>query len=59
MKKSKHPGDAETAPKHNPVAKFAHRFNKACAFCDKSKYRRKAKHTGQEAYAIAPLRATA
>ncbi|MDP2903744.1 MAG: hypothetical protein Q8N96_11665 [Methylovulum sp.] len=33
----------------NPVAKFAHQSNKAHSFCDKSKYRRNAKHRKQEA----------
>ncbi len=52
MKKRKNP--QETAPPYavpnqNPVAKYAHLFNKALTFCDKSKYSRKAKHTRQEA----------
>lgn len=34
----------------NPVAKHAHRFNKAKVFEDKSQYRRKAKHPKQEAF---------
>ncbi len=33
----------------NPVAKFAHQFNKAHSFFDKSKYRRNSKHRKQEA----------
>jgi|GEM_PF-891239 len=37
---------------NNPVAKFARRFNKAHVFKDKSKYCRKAKHPGQEPFAI-------
>jgi len=36
----------------NPVAKYAHRFNKACIFADKSKYRRNLKHRKQEASPI-------
>jgi len=36
----------------NPVAKFAHQFNKACIFADKSKYRRNLKHRKQEASPI-------
>ena len=31
----------------NPVAKFAHTFNKAQVFIDKTKYRRGAKHKKQ------------
>lgn len=36
----------------NPVAKFAHRFNKAQVFADKRKYQRKAKHSGLEPFSI-------
>jgi hypothetical protein len=32
----------------NPVAKFAHQFNKAQVFADKTKYQRRAKHKKQE-----------
>ncbi|OQW72696.1 MAG: hypothetical protein BVN35_13620 [Proteobacteria bacterium ST_bin11] len=39
-------------PIKNPVAKFAHQFNKAQAFADKTKYRRKAKHQGLEPFSI-------
>jgi hypothetical protein len=31
-------------PLSNPVAKFAHQFNKSTVFKDKTKYQRKAKH---------------
>jgi hypothetical protein len=48
MKKRKNPQGADSVPKQNPVAKYAHLFNKAQTFCDKRKYSRKAKHTGQE-----------
>jgi|JFJP01.1.fsa_nt_gi hypothetical protein len=34
----------------NPVAKYAHQFNKAQVFSDKSKYRRNAKHKGEEPF---------
>ena len=34
----------EGVPIQNPVAKFAHQFNKAHVFEDKNSYRRKAKH---------------
>ncbi len=39
-------------PIKNPVAKFARQFNKAQVYADKSKYRRKAKHSGLEPFAI-------
>ncbi|MDO9105760.1 MAG: hypothetical protein Q7U57_12475 [Methylovulum sp.] len=39
----------ENVPLQNPVAKFAHQFNKSHIFCDKSKYRRNLKHRKQEA----------
>jgi hypothetical protein len=39
-------------PIKNPVAKFAHRFNKARVYADKTQYRRKAKHQGQEPFSI-------
>jgi hypothetical protein len=37
----------------NPVAKFAHQFNKTLVFKDKTKYSRKAKHKTEEAFPIA------
>jgi hypothetical protein len=43
-------------PIQNPVAKFAHQFNKAHVFEDKNKYRRNAKHRKQEASPIALAR---
>ncbi|MCK9397004.1 MAG: hypothetical protein M0Q44_15595 [Methylobacter sp.] len=49
MKKRKNPKRLEIIPPQNPVAKYAHLFNKAQTFCDKSKYSRKAKHPRQEA----------
>ncbi len=54
MKKRKNPKGIEIVPIQNPVAKYAHLFNKAQTFCDKSKYRRKAKHTRQEASPMVP-----
>ena len=50
MKKRKNPNNC--VPVQNPVAKFARQFNKAHIFCDKSKYRRNAKHRKQEASSI-------
>lgn len=52
MKKRKNRSELETVPLQNPVAKFAHQFNKAQTFRDKSKYSRKAKHAKQEVFPI-------
>ena len=46
------PGSVAALPMKNPVAKFAHRFNKAQVFADKRHYQRKAKHKGQEPFSI-------
>ena len=54
MKKRKNTQGKDCIPNQNPVAKFAHLFNKAQTFCDKSKYSRKAKHTRQEASPMVP-----
>jgi len=54
MKKRKNQKGAETVPNQNPVAKYAHLFNKAQTFCDKSKYSRKAKHPRQEVNPMVP-----
>jgi hypothetical protein len=43
-KKSRPP----TAPTHNPVAKFAGKFNRAATFRDGRAYQRKPKHKGRE-----------
>ena len=56
MKKRKNPQGADCVPIKNPVAKYAHLFNKAQTFCDKRKYNRKAKHSRQEATPIVPNR---
>ena len=53
MKKRKNPNKLDFVPIQNPVAKFAHQFNKAHVFEDKNKYRRNAKHKKQEASPIA------
>jgi hypothetical protein len=52
MKKRKNMNKIGEIPNQNPVAKFAHQFNKAQVFSDKSKYSRKAKHGKQE---VSPL----
>lgn len=52
MKKRKNQHKIDCVSLQNPVAKFAHQFNKAQVFCDKSKYRRNAKHRKQEASLI-------
>lgn len=43
----------DTKKVNNPVAKFAHRFNKARVFTDKRQYQRKNKHSGLEPFSIA------
>ncbi len=52
MKKRSNPNKIDCIPIQNPVAKFAHQFNKAQVYADKSQYRRKAKHRQQEASPI-------
>ncbi len=53
MKKRKNINRKANAPEQNPVAKYAHQFNKAHIFKDKSKYDRKAQHAKQEDFPIA------
>ena len=53
MKKRKKPYKIDRAVVQNPVAKFAHQFNKSHVFCKKNAYRRKAKHVRQEVSPIA------
>lgn len=48
MKKRNNPKKTDSAPIQNPVAKFAHQFNKAHIFADKNKYHRNARHRNQE-----------
>lgn len=43
-------------PTHNPVAKFAHQFNKAQIFADKRHYQRKAKHPALEPFSISLIK---
>ncbi len=50
MKKTKKGQDLELSLIKNPVAKFAHQFNKAQVFKDKTKYQRNAKHKGKEPF---------
>lgn len=52
MRKQNPTKGLEDKPIKNPVAKFAHQFNKAQTFADKTKYRRKAKHQGLEPFSI-------
>ncbi len=52
MKKRSNPNKIDCIPIQNPVAKFAHQFNKAQVFADKNQYRRNAKHRQQEASPI-------
>jgi hypothetical protein len=56
MKKRNNPKKIECVPAQNPVAKFAHQFNKAHVFEDKNKYHRNVKHRKQEASLITLLR---
>lgn len=53
MKKRRNLKEIDNIPLQNPVAKYARQFNKAQAFADKSKYRRRAKHAKQEIFPIA------
>lgn len=57
MKKRNNLKAIDISVKQNPVAKFAHRFNSAKTFNDKTKYTRKAKHIKQEAFPIPLTRA--
>jgi hypothetical protein len=41
----------------NPVAKYAHQFNKAKVFKDKTQYQRHGKHKGREPFIMSLLRA--
>ena len=50
MKKRKKSNNLTTAVCNNPVAKYAHQFNKAQVFKDKSKYQRRCKHKGKEPF---------
>jgi hypothetical protein len=52
MKKQKRDQGLPPLSVKNPVAKFAHQFNKAQVFADKRRYQRQAKHRGLEPFAI-------
>jgi hypothetical protein len=52
MKKTKKLPLLEEITVQNPVAKFAHQFNKTLIFKVKTKYSRKAKHKTEEAFPI-------
>ncbi|MGZ8137475.1 MAG: DUF7230 family protein [Methylococcaceae bacterium] len=52
MKKCINPHKIDCVPLQNPVAKFAHQFNKTHIFTDKTKYQRNGKHRKQEASPI-------
>ncbi|MGR8978657.1 MAG: DUF7230 family protein [Gammaproteobacteria bacterium] len=54
MKKRNNLNAIDIPVKQNPVAKYAHRFNAAKTFNDKTKYTRKTKHAKQEAFPIVP-----
>jgi len=53
MRKRNKARDSLDAPIKNPVAKFAHRYNKSQVFADKRKYQRKAKHPAREPFSNA------
>jgi len=57
MKKRHHNQEAAEKPATNPVAKFAHHFNKALVYADKRKYQRKSKHAGLEPFSIVFIKA--
>ena len=52
MRKQNKAKGLDDMPIKNPVAKFAHQFNKAQVFKDKRKYQRNAKHPGLEPFSI-------
>jgi hypothetical protein len=56
MKKSKKRRLLKNIIVQNPVAKFAHQFNKPLIFKDKTKYSRKAKHKTEEVSPIVPTK---
>jgi hypothetical protein len=53
MKKRKTINKTEAIPARNPVAKFAHRFNRSRVEDDKRQYNRKAKHNHQDVWLLA------
>ncbi len=57
MKKRKKSKLLQTPVTQNPVAKFAHQFNKSQRFNDKTKYSRRNKHKGQEPFTMCFLNA--
>ena len=56
MKKSRKNQPVADKVIKNPVAKYAHQFNKAVCFTDKTKYRRTAKHKGKEPFTLSFLK---
>ena len=52
MRKQNKAKGLHDVPIKNPVAKFAHHYNKSQVFADKRKYQRKAKHKGMEPFSI-------
>jgi hypothetical protein len=50
MKKTKKSKGLADKTMNNFVAKFAHQFNKAQVYQDKTKYKRTAKHKGKEPF---------
>ncbi len=52
MRKQTKAKGLKTVTANNPVAKFAHQFNKAHFFKDKRQYRRQAKHADLQPFLI-------
>lgn len=52
MKKLNKANGLEKQPIKNPVAKYAHFFNKSTIYANKRKYNRKLKHNGLESFSI-------
>lgn len=53
MRKQNKAKGLHEVPIKNPVAKFAHQYNKSQVFADKRKYQRKAKHPAREPFSNA------
>ena len=52
MRKQNQAKGLDDKPVKNPVAKFAHQFNKSLVYADKRNYQRKAKPAGLEPFSI-------
>lgn len=52
MKKYRKQKHLQEPSLQNPVAKYAHQFNKSQVFKDKTKYQRKVKHKAREPFIV-------